>query len=84
MSSLHEVIYNIVSNPHLLARFEQHPQLAIEQFDLSPSEFVAIKSTLMEHKTWQHLLSIEALKRTAEAVAIEVNIWIPPVDSERD
>ena len=80
MSSLHEVIYKIVSNPQLLARFEQHPQLAIEQFDLSPSEAMAIKSTLVEHKSWQQLLAMDTLRRTAEAVGIDVNVWIPPSD----
>ena len=80
MSSLHEVIYKIVSNPQLLARFEQNPQLAIEQFDLSPSEVMAIKSTLVEENSWQQLLSMDTLKRTAEVIGIDINVWIPPSD----
>lgn len=75
MSSLHKAVYQIALNPQLLRNIDQDTQPFMDKFNLSHYEVAALKSVLSNHKTWQHLLSSETLKRAVQNSGVEV--WIP-------
>lgn len=68
MSSLHEAIYQIVSNHHMLVDLAQNSHLFMDKFNLSHNEFVSLKNVLPDQTALQHLLSPEVLKHAAREV----------------
>jgi hypothetical protein len=76
MSSLHEVIYQIVLNPQILANLAQNSQAFMEQFNLYPSEVAALKSIPADQAALQLFLSPESLKRAVLDTGLYA--WIPP------
>ncbi len=75
MSSLHEVVYQMVSNPQLLVEMVKNPQAFGERYMLSGGEVQALVAVAPE-ATLQQLLSPSTLKSATQSL-IE-SIWVPP------
>ncbi len=75
MSSLHEVVYQMVSNPQLLVEMIKNPQTFGERYRLSGGEVQALVAVSSD-ATLQQLLSPATLKSATQSL-IE-SIWVPP------
>lgn len=75
MSNLHEVIYQMVSNPQLLVEMVKSPQEFGERYMLSGGEVQAL-AAISPDTTLQRLLSPETLKNATQNLL--ENIWVPP------
>lgn len=76
MSSLHEVIYQIVSNPQLLVKLANNPHEFAETYGLSPGEVQALVAT-SSGDNLQLLLAPKTFKNTMQNLLEKV--WVPPV-----
>ncbi len=57
MNTLHEVVYQIVSNPVLLAEIVQNGQVIIDRFNIAPAEVQAILALIQDGETIFDLLA---------------------------
>jgi len=74
MSSLHEVIYQMVRNPHLLVELTKNPQGFGETWMLSGGEMQALAA--MPPDTLQHFLSPATLRNATKSLL--ESVWVPP------
>ena len=56
MNTLHEVVYQIVSNPVLLAEIAQNGQAVIGRFNITPAEVQAISAIIQDGESIFDLL----------------------------
>jgi hypothetical protein len=75
MSSLHEVIYQIVSEPQLLVKLVSNPHEFVEQYELSPGEVQALVAT-SSGNNFQLLLAPQTFKNTMKNLL--EGLWVPP------
>jgi hypothetical protein len=75
MSSLHEVIYQVVLNPQLLVELIRSPQEFGETFCLDRGEVQALVA-ISSNNNLQPFLTAETLKSTMQDVL--ENVWVPP------
>ena len=76
MSSLHEVIYQIVLNPQLLVEMVKEPQEFGERFHLAGGEMQALAAVSSDVNTLQLLLTPDTLKKSIQNIL--ENVWVPP------
>jgi hypothetical protein len=57
MNTLHEVVYQIVSNPVILAEIAQNGQALIDRFNIAPTEVQAILALFQDGDTIFNLLA---------------------------
>jgi hypothetical protein len=57
MSALHQVVYQIVSNPTLLAEIVQNTSVIFERFNLAATEAQTLLVVLQDSETLSSLLS---------------------------
>ena len=75
MSSLHEVIYQVVLNPQLLVELIRNPQEFGEICCLDHGEIQALVA-ISSNNNLQLFLTAETLKSTIQDVL--ENVWVPP------
>jgi hypothetical protein len=76
MSSLHEVVYQIVLNPQLFVEMLKNPQEFGETFMLSGGEVQALVAMSPDTTSLQRLLSPETLKNATQSLL--ESVWVPP------
>jgi len=76
MSGLHAAVYQMVLDPQILTDLGQNSQKVMDEFNLSHSEVVTLKSVFTDQNSLQKLLSPETLKRAAQDLGL--NAWIQP------
>lgn len=72
MDTLHEVVYQIVSNPTLLTEITQNAHVLLDKFNLSPLEANSLLALVQDGNTIHTLLSVENLTQASTA-----NVWVP-------
>lgn len=77
MSSLHELVYQMASNPHILRDMAQNIPSFATKFNLSPVE-VRVLSTFSNNgqAALQPLLSAKDLKHRVSNIL--EGVWVPP------
>lgn len=75
MSSLHEVIYQMVCNPQLVVEMMKNPQTFGERYMLSGGDVQALVA-IAPDATLQQLLSPATLKNATQSLV--ESIWVPP------
>lgn len=77
MSSLHELVYQMASNPGVLNDIAQNSPVIAKKFNLSPAE-IRVLSTFSNNGqlAFQPLLSVQTLQRAA--VNLIESVWVPP------
>jgi hypothetical protein len=59
MNTLHEVVYQIVSSPTLLAEIAQNGQVLFERFNLATAEAQALLNIIQDSETLANLLATD-------------------------
>lgn len=72
MNTLHEVVYQIVSNRALLAEIAQDAQVLFEKFNLSPLEANSLLALIQNDMALHILLSVQD-----PIQMLSVNVWVP-------
>ncbi len=72
MNTLHEVVYQIVSNSTLLAEIMQQGPALLEQFNLASAEKQALSSMIQNSDSLRQLLAADYVPSPAPEQA-----WIP-------
>lgn len=76
MSSLHNIIYQMVVDSKLLVDFVHAPREFGESFNLTRGEVQALTAISSDHNNFQLLLSPETIKSSVHDVLERV--WVPP------
>ena len=77
MNRLHELIYQIASNPKMVSELMQDPYVFMQRFNLTQSEVVALETSLATPSSVQALLSPEKLHQTSNSILEQLEeAWI--------
>lgn len=77
MNNLHQVIYQIVSNPEELSQAAQHTHAVGHKLGLAYEQVQALAAVLQDPATLANLLTSDSVRMLTN-VASEMEPWVPP------
>lgn len=77
MSTLHEVLFELVTHPEARAAVVQAPALLQSRYGLDSAEAQAVYELLGTDASRSRLLSVDALRQIAASIYMNAE-WVPP------